>query len=185
MRQRGSVSRVLSPEHVTQGDGHFSRTPVTRRLERPYPRARTGRPIALLFGLAPGGVCLADAVTRAAGELLPHRFTLTAPPPRGTKKRRRSVSVALSVGLPPLAVSQHPALRSPDFPPAVLPRPATVRSSLARPLVSPPRTAVSRRPRSAAHAAEPLSIPAPEPRAESQVHPTEPTPAPHHPEADG
>ena len=78
MRQRGSVSRVLSPEHVTQGDGHFSRTPVTRRLERPYPRARTGRPIALLFGLAPGGVCLADAVTRAAGELLPHRFTLTS-----------------------------------------------------------------------------------------------------------
>src|SRR5204862_657463 len=85
-RQRGSVSRVLSPERVTQGDGHFSRTPVTRRLERPYPRAQTGRPIALLFGLAPGGVCLADAVTHAAGELLPHRFTLTAPPPRGTKK---------------------------------------------------------------------------------------------------
>src|SRR6267378_329684 len=134
-RQRGSVSRVLSPERVTQGDGHFSRTPVARHLERPYPRARTGRPIALLFGLAPGGVCLADAVTRAAGELLPHRFTLTAPPPRGTNKRRRSVSVALSVGLPPLAVSQHPALRSPDFPPAVLPRPATVRSSLARPSV--------------------------------------------------
>ncbi len=85
-RQRRSVSRVLSPERVTQGDGHFSRTPVARRLERPYPRARTGRPIALLFGLAPGGVCLADAVTRAAGELLPHRFTLTAPPPRGAKK---------------------------------------------------------------------------------------------------
>ena len=109
-RQRRSVSRVLCPERVTQGDGHFSRTPVARRLKRPNPRARTGRPIALLFGLAPGGVCLADAVTRAAGELLPHRFTLTA-------SRRRSVSVALSVGSPPLAVSQHPALRSPDFPP--------------------------------------------------------------------
>jgi hypothetical protein len=127
-RQRRSVSRVLCPERVTQGDDHFSRTPVARRLKRPNPRARTGRPIALLFGLAPGGVCLADAVTRAAGELLPHRFTLTA-------LRRRYVSVALSVGSPPLAVSQHPALRSPDFPPAVLPRPATVRSSLARPLV--------------------------------------------------
>ena len=123
-RQRRSVSRVLCPERVTQGDGHLSRTPVARRLERPNPRARTGRPIALLFGLAPGGVCLADAVTRAAGELLPHRFTLTA-------LRRRYVSVALSVGSPPLAVSQHPALRSPDFPPAALPRPATVRSSLA------------------------------------------------------
>src|SRR5438477_3088903 len=95
MRQRGSVSRVLSPEHVTQGDGHFSRTPVTRRLERPYPRARTGRPIALLFGLAPGGVCLADAVTRAAGELLPHRFTLAALADGGL------ISVALVRGVSP------------------------------------------------------------------------------------
>ena len=32
---------------------------------------------ACLFGLAPGGVCLANQVTSAAGELLPHRFTLT------------------------------------------------------------------------------------------------------------
>jgi hypothetical protein len=32
---------------------------------------------ALLLGLAPGGVCLAGPVTRAAGELLPHLFTLT------------------------------------------------------------------------------------------------------------
>ncbi len=31
----------------------------------------------LLFGLAPGGVCLAPAVTSRTGELLPHRFTLT------------------------------------------------------------------------------------------------------------
>jgi hypothetical protein len=31
---------------------------------------------ALLFGLAPGGVYLADPVTQVAGELLPHRFTL-------------------------------------------------------------------------------------------------------------
>ncbi len=30
------------------------------------------------FDLAPGGVCLAKPVTRPAGELLPHRFTLTA-----------------------------------------------------------------------------------------------------------
>jgi len=31
-----------------------------------------------LFNLAPGGVCLARPVTRPAGELLPHRFTLTS-----------------------------------------------------------------------------------------------------------
>ncbi len=29
------------------------------------------------FGLAPGGVYLAAAITRGAGALLPHRFTLT------------------------------------------------------------------------------------------------------------
>ncbi len=40
-RQRGPVSRVLSPG-VSRGDGHFSRTPVARRLQRPYPRAPRG-----------------------------------------------------------------------------------------------------------------------------------------------
>src|SRR5215468_11049674 len=81
----GPVSRACA-----RPDGHFSRTPVTRRLKRPYPRAPRGprftrtpglEPdvgIALLFDLAPGGVYRAGAVTRAAGELLPHRFTLTA-----------------------------------------------------------------------------------------------------------
>src|SRR5438477_8506329 len=104
MRQRGSVSRVLSPEHVTQGDGHFSRTPVTRRLERPYPRARTGRPIALLVGLAPGGVCRADAVTRAAGELLPHRFTLTVPALSRASDRRSAFCGTGPWGFPPWAL---------------------------------------------------------------------------------
>jgi hypothetical protein len=33
--------------------------------------------VAPLFGLAPSGVCQAKPVTRPAGELLPHRFTLT------------------------------------------------------------------------------------------------------------
>lgn len=32
-----------------------------------------------LFGLAPKGVYLASQVALAAGELLPHRFTLTTP----------------------------------------------------------------------------------------------------------
>lgn len=44
----------------------------------------------------------------AAGALLPHRFILTV--------AGGLFSVALSLGLPPLAVSQHPALWSPDFP---------------------------------------------------------------------
>jgi len=46
-----------------------------------YPKALDGPPFSLvgsafLFGLAPGGVCQAGPVTRTAGELLPHRFTL-------------------------------------------------------------------------------------------------------------
>ena len=113
-RQRRPISRVLflAPVVRTRGDDHFSRTPVTRRLQRPNPRARAGHPIALLFGLAPGGVCRAGAVARAAGELLPHRFTLT---PCG------AVCFLLRCprGCPRLGVTQHPALRSPDFPRAL------------------------------------------------------------------
>jgi len=37
---------------------------------------------ALLFGLAPDGVCLAPDVTTGTGELLPHPFTLTLPAAR-------------------------------------------------------------------------------------------------------
>jgi hypothetical protein len=36
-----------------------------------------GRDALSLYGLAPGGVCLATPVARGAGALLPHRFTLT------------------------------------------------------------------------------------------------------------
>jgi len=66
---------------------------------------------ALLFGLAPGGVCLATDVTTGTGKLLPHRFTLTL------HVRGGLLSVALSCSSPRLGVTQHPALRSPDFPP--------------------------------------------------------------------
>ena len=71
---------------------------------------RTGRPCPLL-GLAPDGVCLAVPVARHAGELLPHRFTLT----RG-KASGGLLSVALSTGRPAWDFPQRPALWSPDFP---------------------------------------------------------------------
>ena len=58
---------------------------VARHLQQPTRRATgAGRPEparrqdALLFGLAPDGVYRAKPVTRPAGELLPHRFTLTS-----------------------------------------------------------------------------------------------------------
>ncbi|CCH20440.1 hypothetical protein MILUP08_45322 [Micromonospora lupini str. Lupac 08] len=64
-----------------------------------------------MLGLAPGGVYLATPVTRGAGGLLPHRFTLTVPVGVGGL-----FSVALSRGSPRVAVNNHPALWSPDVP---------------------------------------------------------------------
>jgi hypothetical protein len=58
-----------------------------------YPEAWGEQP-ASLFGLAPGGVYLASAVTGRSGELLPHRFTLAATPSR--RRRGGLFSVALS-----------------------------------------------------------------------------------------
>ena len=49
----------------------------TRKFCRTGPVRREGFPPRyFLFGLAPGGVCLARPVARSAGVLLPHRFTL-------------------------------------------------------------------------------------------------------------
>jgi len=78
---------------------------------------------ALLFGLAPGGVCRAGPVARTAGELLPHRFTLTRLAAGGL------LSVALSLRLPSLDVIQHPALWSSDFPPVSRGKPAVACST--------------------------------------------------------
>jgi hypothetical protein len=71
-------------------------------------RRRTRRPL----GLAPGGVYRATPVTRGAGGLLHHRFTLTRPP----RRPGGLFSVALSRRSPRVAVNNHPALWSPDFP---------------------------------------------------------------------
>ena len=48
-----------------------------------------------LFGLAPGGVCQAPAVTGEAGELLPHPFTLTRVSPADDGGTDRAVSFLL------------------------------------------------------------------------------------------
>jgi len=54
----------------------------------------------------------------AAGELLPHHFTLAFDELRRPHRIGGVISVALSFGSPRLGVTQRPALRSPDFPPA-------------------------------------------------------------------
>ena len=107
------VSRILSPLPVAR------RRVATIYLGRRSPDASSGLPGTRwratcwsLLGLAPGGACLAATVTRRAGELLPHRFTLTC----GTASRRRSALCCAFRVSPRLGVTQHPALWSPDFP---------------------------------------------------------------------
>ena len=56
-------------------------------------------------------------VTVSARGLLPHAFDLTLRP---LEAERGILSVALSLRSPSLDVIQHPALRSPDFPPSCL-----------------------------------------------------------------
>ena len=70
MQVRRPVSRVLSPP-VRAMDGHSSGMPVTGHLARPTRVAARKHRCRLpgvppLFGLAPGGVYLASAVTGAA-----------------------------------------------------------------------------------------------------------------------
>lgn len=104
------VSRVLStaPRGGWAAIHLGPSSPTTSsRPTRALGRAALGR---ALSGLAPGGVYLAGPVTRPAGGLLHHPFTLTGASTGGL------LSVALSRGSPRVAVSHHLALRSPDFP---------------------------------------------------------------------
>jgi hypothetical protein len=132
----GGRSRFLQSKNGTipfgcSGDGHFSRTAIARRLQqstresiadRTSPRVsgRPGGPPGFrcsLFDLAPGGVCRARSVARPAGELLPHRFTLTRPATVARRKSGGLLSVALSLASRPVGVTHHPVLWCPDFPP--------------------------------------------------------------------
>ena len=102
---------------------------VTGLLERPTRGSSRGPRNPPIWSCSGWG--LPDApVTRPIGELLPHHFTLTGHSAEGKfpilqrteiiprLSARRYVSVALSLGSPPLGVTQHPALWSSDFPPA-------------------------------------------------------------------
>src|SRR5438132_2627831 len=106
------VKRICKPNSVLpeRSEDHSSATRVAAVVEQPTRKlmTETGGSIASLFGLAPQGVCRAVAARAGRGALLPHRFTLA------TRTLRCEFgglfSVALSVALPRLAVSQ-PAAR--------------------------------------------------------------------------
>ena len=102
------------------GGNHLSRTPVTRRLKRPT-RRLTGeqpaqharearRPILSAWSCSEWGLP-SQPVTR----LLVSSYLTISPLP-ATRGSGRYVSVALSLRSPSLAVSQHSALWSSDFP---------------------------------------------------------------------
>ncbi len=98
------------------------------------PGQRDGPPHPSLFGLSPSGVYRARRVTSPAGELLPHRFTLTEPSQARTSGL---LSVALSLPLRAVGVTHHSALWSSDFPqddrhPAATPSPSLAGRRVAR-----------------------------------------------------
>jgi len=91
-----------------RGDDHLSGTVVAGSLKRPNPGTERAAPLFLYLVLLQVGFA-GPASYLTAGELLPRLSTLTA-------YKRRYISVALSLGLPPPGITRHPALRSSDFP---------------------------------------------------------------------
>src|SRR3954452_20655433 len=75
----GRVLFAVPPHDDTVGD-HPSRGAVVDTLVRPTRELGRAALERSLSGLAPGGVYRAAAVTRRAGGLLHHRFTLTGRP---------------------------------------------------------------------------------------------------------
>lgn len=101
---RRPISRVLSRRHCA-GGGHLSSPVVADEVMLPT-RGRAGRPMLPLLGIAPDGVCLASDV--ATGAVRSYRAFSPLPPQETQPSKRRSVSVALSVGSLRPAVSGHP-----------------------------------------------------------------------------
>src|SRR5438477_2603908 len=71
-------ARASPGGHLSEGLRRPSGALALVRPTRDLERATLERS---LLGLAPGGVCRAGPIARSAGELLPHRFTLTGGEP--------------------------------------------------------------------------------------------------------
>ena len=109
-----SISRVLSWTVI-----HLGLTSPSASSN--LPGSSAGHAIGSLFGLAPGGVYPATAVTSGAVR----SYRTFSPLPDPSEERTGGIfSVALAVASPspvrPPGVTWHPALWSPDFPPASL-----------------------------------------------------------------
>jgi hypothetical protein len=89
---------VLPCRYRRGSSGHPSTDAVADALQRPTRALGRAALKRALSGLAPGGVYLASPVTREAGGLLHHRFTLTWPPTCETQDHARR-SVLCGTGL--------------------------------------------------------------------------------------
>ncbi len=109
----GSVPRGGYP---SQGDDHSSRTAVADGLKQPTRESRAGRPQSLPYlALLRMGFTEHPA---SPPNLVSSYLTLSPLPAIALATAGGLLSVALSLGSPPVPVRNHPALRSPDFPPA-------------------------------------------------------------------
>ncbi len=132
-RKPGSVPLRSRPRH---GDDHSSGSPVARHLKR---STRGLGPAALQpaeagvrprLDLAPGGVYRGRRHRRPPCALTARFHPCAARRrPRTDVQGRGLLSVALSLRLPSPAVSRHPAVWSPDFPPAFASGHLTTRDS--------------------------------------------------------
>jgi len=114
LRNKGGAGhKPGSVPALRAGGDHSSGTPVTRGLAQPTRELRAGHPQAL-----PYLVLLQAGFSKlpASPPALVSSYLTFSPLP--WTYHGGLVSVALSVGSPPLGVTQRLALRSPDFPPA-------------------------------------------------------------------
>jgi len=95
------------------GDDHSSRTPVARGLQRPTRELRAGHPQTL-----PYLVLLQVGFSKPAVSPPPLVSSYLTFSPLPWTYHGGLVSEALSLRLPSLGITQHPALWSSDFPPA-------------------------------------------------------------------
>jgi len=107
-RKPGSVPESGYPE---TGNDHSSRTAVADGLKQPTRKLRASRSQTLPY-LALLQMGFTEPLM-SPPELVSSYLTLSPLP----AEAGGLLSVALSLGSPPVPVRNHPALRSPDFPP--------------------------------------------------------------------
>ena len=120
-QRRREAGRKPSSVPGCPGDDHSSRTPVTRGLQQPTRELRAGHPQTL-----PYLVLLQVGFSKPAVSPLPLVSSYLTFSPLPWTYHGGLVSEALSLGLPPLGITQHPALWSSDFPPAAQRPPAII-----------------------------------------------------------